>query len=307
MKLPHDSFKMPSDDTVIWRYMDVTKFLSLVMTKELYFPNLTELEDTYEGIHPGFGTQMQEFFDTIGRVYVQHGLDQLAKTFPAMPEQMVQTLKDGPPETIERMWTEFGEGRVGRLLNLVLKLGRSCFIVSCWHRNKNQSAAMWKLYAKSDEAVAIKSTFGRVKAALGVIHETMFAAKVVYYDDQPKPTSFTLPSFCFQKRRSFAHEAEIRFVLNNATGHELDNITAISTSLTDPFDARELFDRLEKIDLNVSVSGRSLPVCLETLIKDVYVAPTCKPWIKKSLDLLLAEIGPKRVVIQSDLYNDPLE
>ena len=38
-------------------------------------------------------------------------------------------------------------------------------MANCWHLNPHESAAMWKLYAGTDKAVAIQSTFRRLQQA----------------------------------------------------------------------------------------------------------------------------------------------
>jgi hypothetical protein len=40
------------------------------------------------------------------------------------------------------------------------------YLVSCWHMNEHESAAMWKLYSSSNEAVCIQSTYRRLRCSL---------------------------------------------------------------------------------------------------------------------------------------------
>lgn len=39
--------------------------------------------------------------------------------------------------------------------------------ISCWHMNEYESAAMWKLYAKSSDAIAIQTTFQKLCESIG--------------------------------------------------------------------------------------------------------------------------------------------
>lgn len=49
----HHEFPQPDDPTVLaWRYLDLPKFLSLLLKKELYLTRLDSLEDSYEGTLP---------------------------------------------------------------------------------------------------------------------------------------------------------------------------------------------------------------------------------------------------------------
>jgi hypothetical protein len=38
--------------------------------------------------------------------------------------------------------------------------------ISCWHANEFESAAMWDLYAKTNEAVAIETSYAKLQHAL---------------------------------------------------------------------------------------------------------------------------------------------
>jgi hypothetical protein len=38
--------------------------------------------------------------------------------------------------------------------------------INCWHTNEHESAAMWKLCLKSDEEIAVQSTYEKVRDSL---------------------------------------------------------------------------------------------------------------------------------------------
>lgn len=49
----HQSFISPENENVkIWRYIDFTKFVSLLDTKSLYFTCINKFEDPFEGSTP---------------------------------------------------------------------------------------------------------------------------------------------------------------------------------------------------------------------------------------------------------------
>jgi len=43
---------------------------------------------------------------------------------------------------------------------------RQSVYINCWHRNQDDSAAMWALYGKSDCAVALTTTVGQLSDTL---------------------------------------------------------------------------------------------------------------------------------------------
>jgi hypothetical protein len=44
----HPNFQTPPDDVILWRYMNVGRFIDLLESKELYFARLHELDDLWE-------------------------------------------------------------------------------------------------------------------------------------------------------------------------------------------------------------------------------------------------------------------
>jgi len=48
----HDLINTPSQDTIIWKYMDLWKFLDLIDNKKLYLNRVDLFEDNLEGLFP---------------------------------------------------------------------------------------------------------------------------------------------------------------------------------------------------------------------------------------------------------------
>jgi len=86
------------------------------------------------------------------------------------------------------------------------------FAVSCWHLNSHESEAMWKLYIKSEEGVAIQSTYRRLCESLSRCQGEIFIGKVKYIDyatDQSNEPDFWP---LMHKRKSLTHEQEVRAI-----------------------------------------------------------------------------------------------
>lgn len=71
---------------------------------------------------------------------------------------------------------------------------REAVLINCWHINDHESAAMWKLYARSDKGISIKSTVQRLTDALKCKEEVWVGA-VQYLDYDaavlPSPSPFS--------------------------------------------------------------------------------------------------------------------
>jgi hypothetical protein len=169
----HELLTAPPDNAVLWRYMDFTKFVSMLNSSSLYFTQACQMEDKFEGVYPRA---------TIDRAASGHGL-----VYPGF--NPMQTLRHHSD------------------------LCRRSMYLSCWHMNPHQSAAMWQLYRKSGEGIAVRTTFARAKAAFAKTVDTIYGAVVNYidfasdhYDDS------NLFDVVTHKRMSFQHEREVRFI-----------------------------------------------------------------------------------------------
>jgi hypothetical protein len=78
--------------------------------------------------------------------------------------------------------------------------------------NDNESDAMWKIYLKSGEGIAVQSTVARLKSCFRNTPDTVYVGEVQYIDHSTlKPTLDTLGySNYMLKRLAFQHEREVR-------------------------------------------------------------------------------------------------
>ena len=82
--------------------------------------------------------------------------------------------------------------------------------VNCWHMGEFESEAMWRLYTRERDGVAIKTVFARFKEAL-LGEEGVNVSRVSYQDYRTESIPFGNALFpLFHKRISFQHEQEVR-------------------------------------------------------------------------------------------------
>jgi hypothetical protein len=238
MYKPHPAFKVPEDDnTKIWRYIDFTKFVSLLDQKALFFPRVSYLEDKYEGLYPRMFT------------------DENAEMYSSIP-----------PEYREQVLKAF--------LNKSKQI-RNFMLVSCWHINDHESAAMWKMYLKSNEGIAIQSTFGRLKESFkDYKDQDVHIGKVQYidYERESISTDNILQAY-MHKRKSFEYENELRVLV---------------TEFND-------WKQAEPSD-----TGRFIPVDLEGMIENIYVCPQAPPWFSDLIRSVVKKYNLDKNVLASD-------
>jgi hypothetical protein len=159
-------------------------------------------------------------------------------------------------------------------------------VVNCWHMNEGGSAAMWRLYLKSGEGVAIRSTFQRLTESFSEFEPAVYIGVVKYADYEREwiPEGYTLYPFV-HKRRSFEHEREVR-ALRQELAYDDDG----GIDLT-----RERF-----------TAGEAVPVRLDPLIERVYIAPGAATWLRDLVASVASRFGLDAEIVQARLDADPV-
>lgn len=238
----------PDPDTELWRYMSLSKLVSMVTSSTLWFSRADLLGDPHEAAM-GLATRQQR--------------EQLYEVLAAdgMPADMVQA-------NLER--------EAQRNRDMV-----PSYCVSCWHAHQGESAAMWATYGGLDAAVAVRTTFERLTASI-VDDRPILAGLVTYIDyaTTPLPRGEPLQAI-FHKQLTFAHEKELRAVLWDARQlwddtHVPVTGYAVKVDLTRLLDAIRVGPAVESwfLDAVTACMGRlgvEVPVTRsELVVKPVY-------------------------------------
>lgn len=246
----------PDDpDCKMWRYMDFTKFVCMLERKALYFPRIDMLGDPFEC-----------------------SLSRIARESRAWHLNMLSLRKAVNGTELERS------------VATVREWERKRVFASCWHMGDYESDAMWKLYANTDEAVAVQSTYSRLQHSLDTSADTSARSyrigKVTYLDydsdEWPAPEE-DMVWRAMTKRKGFEHEREVRAVLVD----EPKPGTRVDSDATYP----EI--------------GKTVAVNLTDLVVAVYVAPFSREWFKKLVEDVLNRYRVDVPVQQSSLGKKP--
>jgi hypothetical protein len=104
----HPEFETPPDDSQLWRYLDVGRFLGLLSTKTLYFARISELDDPWEAAHPAI---LRNYVKT--NLVDKDGIPQLVSAFDFLARSAaVNCWHRNDGESIA-MWSLYNSGNEG--------------------------------------------------------------------------------------------------------------------------------------------------------------------------------------------------
>lgn len=299
----HPSFiPAPSPETYLWRYISVAKFLALLQQRSLHFGNLELLarSDPFEGCLPSSNfshRNWKQFADAPPEL--QMALVEHCKLIAADPIEFFEIFKANAEDSIERAYAY-----------------RRSYFVNCWHLNDQESAAMWHIYSRNDEGVAIISSEMRVAAALTDTLDTIYGSQLKYGDYEDlrfRVNDRNGFNAVLSKRANFMHEREYRLVYWD------DSVTHKTLQAEDGYfdwDGRRIEATPERTQMKVTRKPAEIctleirpshlvPCNLEQLIASVVISPLAPSWMTGVIEELVGSHGYGFPVRKSAMLNVP--
>lgn len=179
----------------------------------------------------------------------------------------------------QRIREQYGDRQYLRDFN-TFEFLREYTYISCWHENEHESNAMWKLYGN---AIAVKAKYASIKNLLSWSEtEIKHSGRVNYIDyatEHVNIESSYLPYFF--KRISFAHEREVRFLIQE---HRYDwNEYPVPAA---PCKAAQL-------NLNAD-------------LEEFVLSPTMESYVANAIEKVVRQAGIEIPLRQSTLLNRPV-
>nr|WP_294934247.1 hypothetical protein [uncultured Flavobacterium sp.] len=232
MYVNNPNINLPENpDTIIWKYMDLSKFLDILISGKMFMSRSDKFEDQYEG------------------------------TFSEPTFEEIKKISENNPKFLD-----------------YYKTHRENVVISSWHTNMYESFAMWQIFTKNNEGLAIQSTIGRLKEALALERNfEQYIGEVNYIDYKKELIPFDDAFFPFLfKRKSFQYENEIRVI---------SDVTSKCLSIND---------------------GLKINVDIDKLIEKIYIHPKSENWYKRLVIEVVSKIGFDFEIEKSDLESDIL-
>jgi hypothetical protein len=173
--LTHPNIVTPSDRTVLWRYLDLARFMDILERGVLWFPRADQFEDPLEG------------------TYTDAELNHVRSLASLKTPDGIEAVADTLVETTTRM--------------------RSTNFISCWRAGTDESMAMWDLYRQSTGVIAIRSTIGDLKNAVRDFERPVYIGEVKYVDWNEAPWDNNMLAMSVRKVLAYKHESEVRALI----------------------------------------------------------------------------------------------
>lgn len=187
----HPAFISPNGDEIVWRYINLKKFKSLLTRKALFFCRADRFSDPFEGSIPKNEAEYRiKMFEGVSKFYGEpfdiKAAEEHEKAYSATHKKM-----------------------------------KGAALINCWHINKYESDGMWQRYLKSNKGVSIKSSIDRINRSLIATPEQIYLSKIRYidYDKDIWFNSIEYPNRYYNfftplvhKRKEFIHEQELRLL-----------------------------------------------------------------------------------------------
>lgn len=168
----------PNNNYKVVKYLDLTKYISLLSNKALFFCRLDKLEDHFEGTTSDLGY----------------------KKIKASLERII----DSPNDDIEKQVVLWRQRE---------KKDKSLKCVSCWSKSEIESVALWKIYSSLDSGIMITSSIDNLNKSFINTNETVELSEIQYLDF--KKDDFPIGNSNFpiiHKHKSYSFEEEVRLI-----------------------------------------------------------------------------------------------
>jgi hypothetical protein len=217
----HPAFPPPENENVlVWRYLDFQKFDWLVRESRLFMPNAAHLGDPLEG------------------------------TQPPGHDEWWASLAANATSDVERDAIEYNHQRLARFAAAF----RTRYYVSCWHINPGENPAMWTRYTRSSKAVAVQTTYAKLRQQLRPFVEI---GKVRYIDySVDRLPTLNMFEYITHKDKFFEYEQELRAVAMHPVpeGPDRDHFRA------------NFFESEQASSFRVYAPSLNLPSVLESVV-----------------------------------------
>lgn len=184
----HPKAFLPKSDYSIVKYLDLTKYISLLQRQALFFCRLDKLEDPFEGLTP------KANFDP--RVEWHRYMRDVENFYEAPPtdDEILQSVKRSYEDE---------------------KFFKMIYCVNCWNKYDQESAALWKIYSDFNKGIMIRSSINNIKRSLTDFKEEITLSEVKYLNyDKDIMSDGNIIYPIIHKQKAYSYENEVRLIFD---------------------------------------------------------------------------------------------
>lgn len=273
------NYKIPNNDSCLWRYLDFAKFVSMLQKKALYFSKLSAFKDPFEGAigildnknHFDKSEILLLLFVLLGKPNASNEVSPPSNEVFREAQRIIADVEQNKAsnEDLETYnLAVLGSSRMSH----IRPQKREFTFVNCWYESLYESDAMWTLYSKdTSNAVAIKTTYEKLHLSLGN-NSAIQIGRLNYIDYNKQVKAINSPHW--YKMQNFSNENEVRAVLIDPSEQNID--------------------------------GKEIAVDLDILIDKIYVSPYCSTWFVNVIKDIIFKYGVNKEIHYSELSIKPL-
>ena len=191
------------DGQAIWRFLDFAQFVDLLDRKSLFFARIDTLEDPFAGLSD----------DTLFAVRT-------------LPEELMRIAEQAAAPVprkgrLERWWSRKAqESEQDTLINTIRNYRPAGMVwANCWHANGPDEVALWKTYQAAGKRIAVRTSIGKLRAALRADTGLAVSVDFVRYLEPAELRGLSEPiDRALTKVKALAYEREVRAIVTRASG-----------------------------------------------------------------------------------------
>jgi len=167
-----------SDDEKLWRYMDISKFISMLDSNAIWLARVDTVKDKHEG----------RFHDDMRKM-----IDAAYRNFSDTDKSPIENADDFQDYLVKNTF------------------------ISCWHKNFDENMVMWEIYGRDNSSLAVQTTVGRIRSNIDTskLNGWSLIMKDIDYKNADEVQGVIKYEECFfRKRRHYVYEREVRISLD---------------------------------------------------------------------------------------------
>lgn len=244
-------------ETIVWKYMKAERFEDMLQPY-VHPPELSFDGTEYAGNNKLYLRRVDQFSDPLEGIF---------------PEIMMYRMSSFERRNYERIFVPYY---------------RQTHFVSCWTIRDDENREMWNNYGKTNESIAIKTTYKQLTDSLddGFSFRTSGIEYVDHYTTQLDGLNPIQALSIKHNSENFLNERELRIIVQEATSGNNSNPTIDNDGSWERPDDKKFILR---------------PFLVDTMINEIVIHPNAPQNFENEVQTMLSTAGLSKTIRRSNL------